>query len=1509
MADDKKIAINTFTDGVDSDTADTLIKSSFARSFLNFRIFAPGTKGKGTNILGNTLIYNNLPAGNNVGIGWGKNEEKGKLYYFNYNDQNYHGIYAYDIITQAVTPVLQNLIDTNNVDILKFSKDFLINHVDIVNDNLLYWVDGLNKARKTNIYKCIDKSQTGYGTVITEDFITAYKQTGVYAPTCVYYTDLTRTSNYVYGLQFKFCYRFYYDDGEQSNCSDFSGVPLPPNESYLGVGSISFNNNCIQVTMPTGSKLVVKIELLVKINDADFVSCIILNKSQLNIADNGSYTYNFYNDGAYVPVDNVKVNRPYSFLPRIPYCQSFVKVAMTYANASEGFSPVAIAASLAITFVPFYLPNGTISQLNNPLFTSSLTSNTQHGGIFNSWWTTVTHFEIGDDVKKGNVFSINAYGGNGNKSWNYTATVADTAVTVASQIKNWLRTIDAVGTGTVSNEVTDGSGNALWDFTIEAHEGKNSITFSTSVTPVNYSTLLDDGLSINTIKMGSSRKYAIVYDDDDGRTSLAYTTDTLLAVTPFETQTVLGQSTPIGLQQPIHTITITSQPPVWAKYWRLVRTNDTATFIQLLIQQVNTVVVANEPTYLDMIVGSLFTYQAIHPDTILQYEFQRGDRLRLISNENTTPPTLYTPFFETEILNYLPEVTQFINADITVSYPASNTVTTTATVDAGDIGKYIIINDVQRMIVTVGSGTYTLDEPISPNVTFQTGTPSSTTYPNYTLKDIRGTIRIAKPPSTYTVVNQSLVEIYRPQQNLNNTSYLNFNDFQCKFPINNWGTPQAAHVGNIQSQDGTNPVNIPCIVQVTQGDAYVRNRAMPSNNQNPNPQVIIDQVCDPNFSDFYQSNLYSTGRVYPQDQAYGVVSFNQRVRFSNNYIADTQINGLNDFDNTDRKDYNDPYGSINLSRFRRGLLYLFKALKTTWTPVDQNILVDNSGQGQLASSDNLLNNLQYAVWDGGIGSNGEAFTEYGDYMYIGSPNSGVILRIAHDGSEPISSLYLYDQKVRNLMSLVSRNNLRLYMGFDKLNNEMIASVPPFINYIFNNTFNAGDWQTVVNQYPAGTTFTIIQQPANATATIVGNQIQITGTNTLGNDYFKFQGTLPDSSTTPVMNFCFTVIQPAQRTISYRVRSSTVYCIQSPDVNPFSFIPATGQPVNTEILSNTITVSGPTVPVPISITGGQYSINGGAFTSSAGTINAGDTVKVRVLSSMSYDTSTSCTLTMSGQTGTFTATTLYVNAFTFAPVNNAPLSTTETSNSITVSGQNISTYPISITGGEYSINGGAYTSAPGTTSIGDVITVQCLSSSSNSSITSCTLTILDKSSTFVVTTLGASAATGILTIDIFDTTTINVYAYVNTPAATIPYQEIVYTGQNFLPYGSTDAANAWALSSDLNPPQPTRRFEFNLQKLMANYPAVTDFEFIVAGRDVSAGTIRGSYVNHSAADSSMIMNGSPGTYLPSISGTELASTPYSGYAVVGGADGTYGLGVGAVILTFNYNVSTMAITLT
>ncbi len=208
---------------------------------------------------------------------------------------------------------------------------------------------------------------------------------------------------------------------------------------------------------------------------------------------------------------------------------------------------------------------------------------------------------------------------------------------------------------------------------------------------------------------------------------------------------------------------------------------------------------------------------------------------------------------------------------------------------------------------------------------------------------------------------------------------------------------------------------------------------------------------------------------------------------------------------------------------------------------------------------------------------------------------------------------------------------------------------------------------------------------------------------------------------------------------------------NPDTTPdqFTFTDQTNVPLSSVRTSNTITVSGIDTATNISITGGEYSLNGGAtWTSSSGTGNIanGQTVIVRHTSSASYSTATNTTLTIGGVSDTFTSTTLAFvsdttpDQFTFTDQTSVPLSSVRTSNTITISGINAATN-ISITGGEYSLNGGtswSSTSGTGTISNGQQIIVRHTSSGSYSTATNTTLTVGGVSDTFTSTTLAAPA---------------------------------------------------------------------------------------------------------------------------------------------------------------------------
>ncbi len=155
-----------------------------------------------------------------------------------------------------------------------------------------------------------------------------------------------------------------------------------------------------------------------------------------------------------------------------------------------------------------------------------------------------------------------------------------------------------------------------------------------------------------------------------------------------------------------------------------------------------------------------------------------------------------------------------------------------------------------------------------------------------------------------------------------------------------------------------------------------------------------------------------------------------------------------------------------------------------------------------------------------------------------------------------------------------------------------------------------------------------------------------------------------------------------------------------DPDAFSFAPQTGVALGAAIVSAPATITGINTATPISVTGGEYAINGGAYTSTAGTINNNQTVTVRQTSSAAPLTATTATLTIGGVEADFTVTTAEVqpdstpDQFQFVDQENVARDTVIVSEPVEITGIN-SPAPILVTGpGEYSIDGGAFTNVEG-----------------------------------------------------------------------------------------------------------------------------------------------------------------------------------------------------------------------
>ena len=196
-----------------------------------------------------------------------------------------------------------------------------------------------------------------------------------------------------------------------------------------------------------------------------------------------------------------------------------------------------------------------------------------------------------------------------------------------------------------------------------------------------------------------------------------------------------------------------------------------------------------------------------------------------------------------------------------------------------------------------------------------------------------------------------------------------------------------------------------------------------------------------------------------------------------------------------------------------------------------------------------------------------------------------------------------------------------------------------------------------------------------------------------------------------------------------------------DITPdeFSFDALTDVDIGTTQTSNTVTITGISNQVDVSIEFGEYSIgcDANSFTSENGTILVDQTICVRHTASDENFVQTTTTLTVGDFSQNFLTTTLpdtEPDAFSFAAVDEVSLSTTQTSEAITAAGFQVD-IPISVTNGEYSLDcaTNGFTQTAGVISPNQTVCVRHTSSANYLTAVNTTLNINGVTASYVSTT--------------------------------------------------------------------------------------------------------------------------------------------------------------------------------
>ena len=182
------------------------------------------------------------------------------------------------------------------------------------------------------------------------------------------------------------------------------------------------------------------------------------------------------------------------------------------------------------------------------------------------------------------------------------------------------------------------------------------------------------------------------------------------------------------------------------------------------------------------------------------------------------------------------------------------------------------------------------------------------------------------------------------------------------------------------------------------------------------------------------------------------------------------------------------------------------------------------------------------------------------------------------------------------------------------------------------TANAGGDQTV----SGGAAVTLRGSGSDSDGRIVGYAwaqtagpaVTLSGANTATLSF-----TAPNSPAT--LRFSLTVTDDDRAT---GVDTATVTVPADTTPADFYFVPVTGAPLGSPQTSNAIAVGGINSPAPITVTGGRYSVNGGGFTTAAGTVRNGDAVQLQLDAATTPLTASQAALTIGGTRGTFSVTT-------------------------------------------------------------------------------------------------------------------------------------------------------------------------------------------------------------------------------------------------------------------------------
>lgn len=590
---------------------------------LNIRFYGGANGLVAENYPGNEQIAFDLPSGNNEAIGSIFDQLKNRVIWFNFNSNNRHGIYKYEITTGVVSALLLCFTDSQT-DILGFDLDYPIASVNIIytteeDGDILTWTARNDKPKELNI---LDAENDLFGVNWLAEYLDVCKQPPTIPPVCAYENDATSIVNNLHGASGYKLYRFReifeYGSFQQSAPGSISKMPIPFNYTSQDVVTDPTKNCKIGIIIQTGGADVKKLHVWAQENIGvtwgKWFSIDILDKDELSIPDDDTYIYYFKNDKAYDYVDTALADLDFDRVPDLANTQELLNGnVIIYGGITEGYDPVVPEVAVAVQ-------DDVVGGVGYPI--QALVTQEGTNGLTTGYIRISIVGQVAFASSSGQSSSIDIVVKSGASTYYINCTAISGATTVADLIAQ----ISSVATGfgftiisSTSNSIVINIANQVLHNYIVYGNGNNIKSINESV-PCN--------------EFSSKHNYGIAYFAEKQKTNGVTTSELFVGnITPIDfTVSALANVFPLTQIE----LTISHRPPTWARNWQLVRTNN-------LTEENNFLKWVSDRTFKDdqfayISIESINSYKVQHETSVLSYDFLVGDRIKfcaLFNNDKT----------------------------------------------------------------------------------------------------------------------------------------------------------------------------------------------------------------------------------------------------------------------------------------------------------------------------------------------------------------------------------------------------------------------------------------------------------------------------------------------------------------------------------------------------------------------------------------------------------------------------------------------------------------------------------------------------------------------------------------------------------------------------------------------------------------------------------------------------------------------------------------------------------